>query len=54
MPVRVVKRRGKYRLVEPSGRIAKSKNGKARDGGGHKSAKKAHTQKGFINGTYNP
>lgn len=50
MPVKVVKRRGKYRVVESAtGRIAKTENGKARDGGGHASKDKAVRQVRAIN-----
>lgn len=49
MPVQVRKRNGKYRIVEPDGKIAKTKNGKPRDGGGHDSKKKAEIQKSKIN-----
>ncbi len=50
MPV-VVKRRGsKWRIVEGStGRISKPKGGKARDGGGHRTKKKAESQARAIN-----
>ena len=49
MPVKVVKRKDKYRIVEPDGKIAKSKNGKALDGGGHSSRSKAIKQLRAIN-----
>lgn len=50
MPVKVRKRRGKYRIVEASNdRISKSKHGKARDGGGHRTKKKAQAQARAIN-----
>jgi len=49
MPVRVVKRNGLYRLVEPSGRIAKSSLGRAKDGGGSKSRAKRERQAAYIN-----
>lgn len=49
MPVKVAKRKGKYRLVEPSGRIAKTPKGRARDGGGHASKEKAQRQQRAIN-----
>jgi hypothetical protein len=49
MPVRVVKRAGKYRLVEPSGRIAKTHLGHAVDGGGGKNRSARDRQAGYIN-----
>lgn len=50
MPVIVLKRRGRYRVVEAdTRRIAKTKNNKARDGGGHRSKKKAERQARAIN-----
>lgn len=50
MPVKTVKRKGKFRIVEAStGRIAKTKSGKPRDGGGHRSKKKAVAQVRAIN-----
>ena len=48
--VQVAKRAGKYRLVEKgTGRIAKTVNGKARDGGGHRASGKAYSQASYIN-----
>ncbi len=49
MPVKVVKRGGKYRLVEPSGRIAKTHLGHAMDGGGSKSKAVRVRQAAHIN-----
>lgn len=50
MPVKVYKRRGKYRVVEAAnGRIAKTRKGNARDGGGHRSKSKAEAQARAIN-----
>jgi len=54
MPVHVVKRGSKYRVVEPSGRIAHAKKasgqtGKPVDGGGHRSRVRAEAQAGHIN-----
>jgi len=50
MPVRVVKRGKKFRLIETdSGQIAKSKNKKPIDGGGHLTKDKAHRQARVIN-----
>ena len=49
MPVHVEKRKGRWRVVEPSGRIAKTSKGKARDGGGHASKAKATRQVRAIN-----
>lgn len=49
MPVRVVKRAGKFRLVEPSGRIAKTHLGHAMDGGGSRSKAIRTRQASHIN-----
>lgn len=49
MPVHVEKKNGLYRIVEADGKIAKTKNGKSRDGGGHKDKMKAFRQAGYIN-----
>jgi hypothetical protein len=49
MPLKVQKRNGKYRLVEPSGKIAKTGKGTARDGGGHRTRKQARQQPRAIN-----
>jgi hypothetical protein len=49
MPVKIRKRNGKYRIVEPNNRIAKTGTGKPRDGGGHKSRAKAERQMRAIN-----
>ena len=49
MPVKVRKRNGKYRIVEPNDRIAKTSKGNARDGGGHRSRAKAERQMRAIN-----
>ena len=49
MPVSVKRLRGKYRLVESSGRIAKTHKGHARDGGGHATKQKAMRQQRAIN-----
>jgi len=49
MPVKVAKRGGKFRVVEPSGRIAKTSTGKARDGGGHASRAAAQRQANAMN-----
>lgn len=50
MPVKIVKRRGKYRLVDAStGRIDMTDKGNPRDGGGHKDKAKAERQAGYIN-----
>jgi len=37
-------------IEKATGRLAKSKNGKPLDGGGHRSRKKAGAQAGHING----
>lgn len=49
MPVHVEKRGSKYRVVEPSGRIARTPSGKPRDGGGHPSKAKATRQVQAMN-----
>lgn len=49
MPVRVVKRQGKFRLVEGDDTIAMTPNKKPRDGGGHESAEEAQAQARAIN-----
>ena len=49
MPVRVIKRREKWRLVEPDGKIAKTPKGTARDGGGHTDVAKVKSQARAIN-----
>ena len=49
MPVRVEKRNRLWRIVEPSGKISKTEDGKPRDGGGHFSKEKAGRQAGAIN-----
>ena len=49
MPVRPVKRGNKYRVVEPSGRIATTGKGAARDGGGHATRAAALAQCRAIN-----
>lgn len=48
MPVKVRKRGDKYRIVE-GGKLAKSKEGKPVDGGGHRSRRKAERQQRAIN-----
>jgi len=50
MPVKVSKRRGKFRIVEAdTGRIVKTSKGRARDGGGHKDRERAQRQATAIN-----
>lgn len=49
MPVRVAKRKGLYRIVEHSGRIAKTGKGHAHDGGGHASKAMAERQMRAMN-----
>jgi len=49
MPVHVEKRGKKYRVIERSGRIAKTSKGTPRDGGGHASKAKASAQVRAIN-----
>jgi hypothetical protein len=53
MPVKVKKRRGKYRVVEANtDRIAKTDKGNARDGGGHRTKLKADAQARALNASY--
>ena len=50
MPVKVVKRGEKFRVVEAStGRIAKNQGGTAVDGGGHSSRSAASSQARAVN-----
>jgi len=50
MPVHVVKRGTKFRVVEAAtGKIVKSSGGKASDGGGHRSRAEAQRQANAIN-----
>lgn len=50
MPVKSVKRGGKFRVVEVgSGKIAKNKGGTAADGGGHGSKSRSVAQVQAIN-----
>lgn len=49
MPVHVIKDGPLYRVVETSGRLAKTENAKPRDGGGHGTKAKADAQARAIN-----
>jgi len=49
MPVTCKLRKGKYRIVEPSGKIAKTDKGNAVDGGGHATMAKCQKQAAAIN-----
>ena len=49
MPVHVVKRGDKYRIVEKSGKIAINSAGTAIDGGGHSSQSAAQKQATAVN-----
>lgn len=50
MPVKVVKKADKYRVVEAkTGKLAKSSKGTPADGGGHKDRTKAAAQARAIN-----
>lgn len=49
MPYKVQKRGDKYRLLDQNGRIAKTKTGKAMDGGGKKSKAAVEKQMTAIN-----
>ena len=54
MPVKVAKKKGKYRVVESAtGKIAKTDKGNARDSGGHDSEEKAKAQARAINASMN-
>jgi len=50
MPVKIVKRGDKYRVIEAgTGKIAKNKGGTALDGGGHESKNMASRQARAVN-----
>lgn len=50
MPVKVIKRSDKFRVVESNtGRIAKNKSGTAVDGGGHNTRSGAQKQASAVN-----
>jgi hypothetical protein len=49
MPVSISKRGNKFRLVEPSGKIARQDNRRPIDGGGHQSWEKALAQLRAVN-----
>lgn len=49
MPVSVQRINRMYRLTEPGGRIAKTRKGNARDGGGHFSRAAAERQARAMN-----
>ena len=49
MPVSVEKRGEKYRIVEPSGKVAKNRAGTPVDGGGHETRLTAVAQARAIN-----
>jgi len=49
MPVHVMKAGGKWRVVEPSEKIAKNASGTAADGGGHANRAAAVAQVHAIN-----
>lgn len=50
MPVKVAKRGSIFRIVEQSdGKVSLTKNGKPRDGGGHKTIQDAFKQAAAIN-----
>jgi len=50
MPVKVVKRGAKFRVIEAdSGKLATTDKGTARDGGGHETEAKAERQARAIN-----
>lgn len=49
MPLTMVRRNRLWRLLEPSGKVAKSKHGRPVDGGGHFDRAKAAAQMRAIN-----
>jgi len=49
MPAGVAKRNGKFRVVEPNGRLVRNKAGTPVDGGGHASKAKATAQARAVN-----
>lgn len=49
MPFRVKQIGGLYRIIGPNGKIAKTKNGAERDGGGHEIPREAHQQAAAMN-----
>lgn len=49
MPAKVVKRKNRYRLIEPSGRLVRNRRGTPVDGGGHGSQAKAKRQARAVN-----
>jgi hypothetical protein len=49
MPAKVQKRKGKYRVVEPGGKLVKNNSGTPVDGGGHSSKEAAQRQAAAVN-----
>jgi hypothetical protein len=49
MPVHCERRGGKWRIVDPSGKVTKNKKGTAVDGGGHASKDACNKQAQAIN-----
>jgi len=49
MPAKVQLRNGKYRVVEPGGKLVKNSSGAPVDGGGHASKERAQSQASAIN-----
>jgi len=49
MPAKVQKRKGKYRVVEPGGKLVRNNAGTPVDGGGHASKEKARQQASAVN-----
>lgn len=49
MPARVEKRDGKWRVVEPSGKLVRNRAGTPVDGGGHRRKEEAQAQARAIN-----
>ena len=49
MPATVKEKAGKWRVVEPNGRLVRNKSGTPIDGGGHSSRLKAMKQARAVN-----
>lgn len=49
MPARAVKRKGKWRVVEPDGKLVRNEAGTPVDGGGHDSEALAKRQATAVN-----
>lgn len=49
MPAKVQKRGGKYRVIEPGGKLVTNASGNPVDGGGHSTQERAQAQASAIN-----